>query len=378
MEKCKKGELKMKKNILAVLIVILLIISGVLIYKKINGKKLPPYLVEAVGVVDGDLINLNTKYPGRIIALNIDTGDKVKKGEIIARLDDKEYIKKLDALNFEIKAKEDELNFTTAKILKNIEIAKNAYIAKKNELNALNADIDALKKIIDQDKRDENRIAVLVKRKIEKHHKLELAQLKTNTDIDKLKALIAKKDALNKEIEIYKQKYEIALKARENIKALKNAINALKQKRDEVKVVLNELKIQSPISGYVDTKIANIGEVLGAGMPIATLINPKSLYLKIYVNTIYTGKIKLGDKAEIFLDAYPNRPIKAVVSKIAKKAEFTPKEVAVRADRITRVYEVRLKPLKPNPLLKLGLPATGVVLIGNGKLPKSLNELPEL
>ncbi len=368
----------MKKNILAVLIVILLIISGVLIYKKINGKKLPPYLVEAVGVVDGDLINLNTKYPGRIIALNIDTGDKVKKGEIIARLDDKEYIKKLDALNFEIKAKEDELNFTTAKILKNIEIAKNAYIAKKNELNALNADIDALKKIIDQDKRDENRIAVLVKRKIEKHHKLELAQLKTNTDIDKLKALIAKKDALNKEIEIYKQKYEIALKARENIKALKNAINALKQKRDEVKVVLNELKIQSPISGYVDTKIANIGEVLGAGMPIATLINPKSLYLKIYVNTIYTGKIKLGDKAEIFLDAYPNRPIKAVVSKIAKKAEFTPKEVAVRADRITRVYEVRLKPLKPNPLLKLGLPATGVVLIGNGKLPKSLNELPEL
>ena len=113
-------------------------------------------------------------------------------------------------------------------------------------------------------------------------------------------------------------------------------------------------------------------------MPIVTLINPKSLYLKIYVNTIYTGKIKLGDKAEIFLDAYPNRPIQAIVSKIAKKAEFTPKEVAVRADRITRVYEVRLKPISPNPLLKLGLPATGVILIGNGSLPKSLNELPEL
>ncbi len=368
----------MKKNILAVIIIGLLIISGILIYEKINGKKLPPYLVEAVGVVDGDLINLNTKYPGRIIALNVDTGDKVKKGEIIARLSDKEYVKKLDALNYEIKAKEDELKFTKEKILKNIEIAKNAYLAKENELNALNSQINALKAVIAQDRKDEIRIAKLVKKNMEKEHKLELARLKTKTDTDKLYSLLAKKDALKKEIKIYKQKYDIAMAAKNNILAMQNGIDALKQKRDVIKVILNELNIKSPINGYVDTKIANIGEVLGAGMPIATLINPKSLYLKIYVNTIYTGKIKLGDRAEIFLDAYPNKPIPAVVSKIAKKAEFTPKEVAVRADRITRVYEVRLKPIKPNPLLKLGLPATGVVLIGNGNLPKSLNELPEL
>ena len=369
---------KLKKNSLIILILGLLIISGVLIYKKISAKKLPSYLVEAVGVVDGDLINLNTKYPGRVVMLKIDTGDKVKKGEIVAKLDDKEYIKKLNALNFEIKAKDDELNFTKTKILKSIGIAKNAYLAKKDELKGINSEINALKAVILQDKKDEVRIKNLVKKNMEKHHKLELAKLKTKTDSDKLKGLLAKKEALEKEVEIFKNKYEIALSGKENIKALKNAINALKQKRDEIKVVLNELNIKSPTDGYVDTKIANIGEVLGAGMPIATLIDPKSLYLKIYVNTIYTGKIKLGDKAEIFLDAYPNKPIPAIVSKIAKKAEFTPKEVAVRADRITRVYEVRLKPEKPNPLLKLGLPATGVVLIGNGHLPKSLVELPEL
>ncbi len=368
----------MKKNILAVLIIVLLVISGFLIYKKINGKKLPPYLIEAVGVVDGDLINLNTKYPGRIVRLNVDTGDRVKKGEIIAKLSDKEYLKKLDALNYEIKAKKDNLCFVKTKILKSIEITRNAYLAKKNELNALNADINAIKAVIMQDIKDEKRIKDLVKRKVEKHHKLELAVLKTKTDKDKLKSLFSKKEALIKEIEIYKQKYEISLASKDNIQAIINAINALKQKRDEIKVILSELNIKSPINGYVDTKIANIAEVLGAGMPIVTLINPKSLYLKIYVNTIYTGKIKLGDKAEIFLDAYPNKPIPAIVSKIAKKAEFTPKEVAVRADRITRVYEIRLKPLKPNPLLKLGLPATGVVLIGKGHLPKSLNELPEL
>ena len=369
---------KLKKNSLIILILGLLVISGVLIYKKLNSKKLPPYLVEAVGVIDGDLININTKYPGRVVMLKVDTGDRVKKGEIIAKIDDKEYIKKLNALYFEIKAKENEFNFTKEKILKSINIAKNAYLAKLDELNALKSQIDTLKKVIKQDKKDENRLFSLLKKKVEKKHLYEMAKLKTKTDLDKLKSLLAKKNALNKEIEIYKLKYQIALKNRDNIKAFEDEINALKQKRDEVKVILNELNIKSPIDGYVDTKIANIGEVLGAGMPLFTLINPKSLYLKIYVNTIYTGKIHLGDKAEIFLDAYPNKPIPAIVTKIAKKAEFTPKEVAVRSDRITRVYEVRLKPIKPNNLLKLGLPATGVILIGNGNLPKSLDELPEL
>ena len=113
-------------------------------------------------------------------------------------------------------------------------------------------------------------------------------------------------------------------------------------------------------------------------MPIVSIIDPNSFYLSVFIDEINNGKIKLGDRAVIFLDAYPNKPISAVVSKIAKKAEFTPKDVAVRSDRITRVYEVRLKPIKPCKYFKLGLPATGVILISNGKLPKSLNEIPEL
>jgi HlyD family secretion protein len=205
-----------------------------------------------------------------------------------------------------------------------------------------------------------------------------MARLKTNTDEDKLKALFAKKSALKRAYNIAMAKYETALGAKAQIKALKNAIAALNAKKSALEVVISDLSIKSPINGFVDTKVANVGEVLGAGMPVAMLIDPKSYYVKIYVNEITNGKIKVGDKAEIFLDSFPNKPIPAVVSKIAKKAEFTPKEVATRSDRITRVYEVRLKPLEENPYLKLGLPATGVILIGNGRLPSSLNQLPPM
>ena len=138
------------------------------------------------------------------------------------------------------------------------------------------------------------------------------------------------------------------------------------------------MEIHSPINGFVLEKIANIGEVLGTGQIIATLIDPNSLYLKIYIDTLENGKIHIGDKAVIFLDAFPNNPIPARVIRIASKAEFTPKEVNVRSDRIQRVFAIHIKPLTSDSRLKLGLPAIGVISTNKHPLPHSLKELPPL
>ncbi|WP_024787525.1 HlyD family secretion protein [Lebetimonas sp. JH369] len=322
----------MKKNIVGIILIILVAIGGVLIYKALNAKKMPPGLVAGVGNFDGDLININTKYPGRIVKINIDDGSDIKKGSVIAVLDSDEYKDKLKAIEAEIKAKKNELNFTAAKIKNGIKQAELAYGVKKDELNSLKKNIEILTAVIAQDKN------------------------------------------FNKSS---KENLDTAIASKENIKALKNAILALKAKRDEIQSVINELTIKSPINGHIVDKVANIGEVLGAGMSVATAINPQKLYLKMYVDEINNGKIKIGERAVIFLDAYPNKPIKARVIKIAQRAEFTPKEVEVREDRIQRVYEVDIKPVNPNPLIKFGLPGIGVISIG-GRLPKNLDELPKL
>ena len=164
----------------------------------------------------------------------------------------------------------------------------------------------------------------------------------------------------------------------ESTQALQKALKAVKAARDEAQAILAQMTLYAPIDGFVLEKIANPGEVLGAGQVVATLIDPRSLYLKIFVDTLQNGRIKLGDKAEIFLDALPDHPIPARVVRIAQKAEFTPKEVSVRSDRIQRVFAVHLKPLVPDPRLKLGLPATGVISLDGRKLPRSLKELPPL
>jgi len=366
------------KKLLPYIIGGLLIVSGYLIYKKLNPKPLPSYLVEAVGRIDADVVNLNTKYPARVVKLNVDTGDRVKKGDVVAVLDSKEFKDKLNSLNEEIKAKKEELALLQKDVNTSIKKAFLNIKIKEADLKALNAQIKSLENIIAQDKKDEKRIESLVRKNLAKEHELELARLKTKTDIQKLKASLANKEALLNGIEIAKKEFELAKASLKKVKAFQNGIKALEYKKEELKTMINELTLKSPVNGFIDTKISNIGEVVGAGMPVVSIIDDNSFYLKIYVDELTNGKIKLHQKAEIFLDSFPNRPIKAEVVKIAKRAEFTPKEVAVRSDRITRVYEVHLKPLKPSPYLKLGLPATGVILIGDGNLPNSLDELPKL
>lgn len=125
-------------------------------------------------------------------------------------------------------------------------------------------------------------------------------------------------------------------------------------------------------------KVTQAGEVIGSGMIIATLIDPHSLYLKMFVDTLENGKIKVGDKAVIFLDSSPDKVIEAQVANVAQKAEFTPKDVSVSSDRIQRVYAVHLKPLQINPLLKLGIPAIGVISTDGEGLPSSLKEIPSI
>ena len=175
-----------------------------------------------------------------------------------------------------------------------------------------------------------------------------------------------------------KTNLQIAKNNLSKIDMSKQDILSLKSSLNELKSMTDELSLYSPVDGYVIEKVANEGEVVGAGGIIVTISDRSSYYLKLFVDTINNGKIKMGDKAVIFVDAYPNRPIKAKITNISAKAEFTPKEVSVRSDRIQRVYAVHLTPLKFNPVLKLGIPAIGIISIDKTPLPSSLHDIPKI
>jgi len=369
----------MKNKIFLAIIISLVLGAAYFIYKKLNPPKLPPYLIESVGFVDGDLIHINAKYPGRIIKEFVKEGDEVKKGEILAEQDFKDLEIKKSATLKEIASKEIELDLNKKILPRDVEIATNAYEAKQKALKMLNYEIETLKAVIKQDKKDLNRFKKLVSKNLDKKHDYEMQKLKLIKDKDSLNTLLVKRKILENEVNIAKNNLDKAKAALLKIKALNDGIKALKEKLSSIKQAINDMKLISPVNGFVEKRIALSGEVVGAGMPVIDVVDNNSFYLKVYIDEMDNGKVKLNQKAEIFLDNNLSNPIPAKVVYISKRAEFTPKEVAVRNDRITRVYEVWLKPKKQNPYLKLGLPAIGVILTDESKLlPKSLKGLPVL
>ncbi|MDX1809823.1 MAG: efflux RND transporter periplasmic adaptor subunit [Sulfurospirillaceae bacterium] len=395
-----------KKYIGFVIVFLLLVVSAYFIYVKINPKKLPENLIASSGRIDGDLILLNTKYPARVSKIYVKEGDSIRVGEDIAKLRSKElYNKKSSIEEAILSLRKERLSFLQSidsqqlslklleKTLPKLVAIKTENLKNlKNRLASFNLQISKLNLGFEQDKKDYKRYRKLYASKMISDERFELQELKYKTTANELKTLKIGREKILNDINIAQSLLEIEQDNLEKINiskqnitvsqtkysSLGNKISQLAASKDEVQAMIDELTIKSPVNGFVVEKIANEGEVVGAGSVVVTVSDTNSYYLKLFIDTMDNGRIKLGDKAVIFLDAYPNKPIPATVTAIAAKAEFTPKDVSVRSDRIQRVYAIHVRPLKYNPILKLGIPAIGVVSIDGAILPKSLNDIPKI
>ena len=382
---------KMKQYRLGLAILALVLMAGGLILNKLATQKLASNLVQGSGRMDGDLINLNAKYAGRIAQITIQEGQKIAKGDVIALLKSDEYDAQkaqieaqiMARLN-ELQAKELELEIAHKTIPETLSKATSNLSIKEHQKKELASSIASQKSVVEQDKRDSERMQNLYDQHLIEKRQVELASLKLKTSNDALSALMQKEAQIHLAIHVAKSEVIEAREHQKNIQiltkgveALRATLKALEASKTQIEAILSEMTLRSPIDGVVVEKIANHGEVVGAGSVIATLLDPNTLYLKIFVDTKQNGNLAVGNDAVIFLDAKPNEPIASKVIRIEQRAEFTPKEVSVPSDRIQRVFALHIKPQNTPMTLKLGLPAVGVVSMDGQGLPKSLKNVPE-
>jgi HlyD family secretion protein len=138
---------------------------------------------------------------------------------------------------------------------------------------------------------------------------------------------------------------------------------------------LSEMTVRAPSDGIVLVRTVERGEWVQPGTPLFTMVDLNQLYLKIYVPEPDIGKIVHDQAARVFVDAFPQRFFPARVSKIASEAEFTPKNVETREERVKLVFAVELA-LDENPggVLKPGMPADAVVRLQEG--PEWITPVP--
>jgi len=122
--------------------------------------------------------------------------------------------------------------------------------------------------------------------------------------------------------------------------------------------------ITAPAGGIVTHKAVEAGELVTPGATVVTLADLDSVYVMIYVTELEIGRIKLGDGVDVRIDAFPDKPFPGKITYISPEAEFTPKNVQTKEDRVKLVFGVKVEIENKDGLLKPGLPADAVVRVG--------------
>jgi HlyD family secretion protein len=122
-------------------------------------------------------------------------------------------------------------------------------------------------------------------------------------------------------------------------------------------VRLRDTVADAPVSGIVLSRNVELGEPIAAGVAVYSLGDLDNPWVKVYVNETKLGLVKLGQKAQVFSDTYPGKAYEGRITYIASEAEFTPKNVQTKEERVKLVFGVKVSVTNVNDELKPGMPA---------------------
>ncbi len=122
-------------------------------------------------------------------------------------------------------------------------------------------------------------------------------------------------------------------------------------------VKLKDTVIYAPLNGVVLRKNVEEGETVGTGTMLFTIGDLENPWVKVYVKEDKLGFVKLGQRAEVTVDTYPGKAYEGTVTYISSEAEFTPKNVQTKEERVKLVFGVKVSVRNVNNELKPGMPA---------------------
>lgn len=120
---------------------------------------------------------------------------------------------------------------------------------------------------------------------------------------------------------------------------------------------LRDTVLSAPVSGVVLRKDVEAGETVSAGTSVFTIGDLENPWVKVYVKEDKLGWVKLGQPAEVTVDSFPGKVYHGTVTFISSEAEFTPKNVQTREERVKLVFGVKVSVKNENDELKPGMPA---------------------
>jgi HlyD family secretion protein len=319
---------RLRKVLVFALFLALTATGGYFLYQQ-RAVGLPAGFASGNGRLEAVEVDIATKIAGRLSELGPHEGDMVEAGAVVARLD-------ADDLRAQLRAAEAQ-----------VAQARKAVEESQAGVRKSRTDVSLASKTL---KRSESLV-----------EKGFISRSKLDTDQTGMEGAMAGMD-----------------QAQSRVSEAEAALAAAVAKVESLLANLNDTALKSPISGRVLYRLAEPGEVLAAGGKALTLLDLSDMYITIYLPTDKAGQVALNSEARIVLDALPGQPIPALVSFVAPKAQFTPREVETRTEREKLMFRIKVKPdpawlAAHRDLAKGGLPGVAYVrLDANAPWPANL------
>jgi HlyD family secretion protein len=279
---------------------------------------------------------LSFKVPGRIARLPIEEGQWLDAGTEVARLEADDYRQQVSLDESALRVREAELQLALAGARKQeIESLEQAVIDAEADLRQRKIDFDRAETLYKKDagsKQARDAAATAVTRGT-----AALARAKEQLDL-------AREGTRKEQIHISQAN-------------LTQARERLRLSRLNVEYSV----LRAPTAGVVLVRNAELGEIVAAGTPVATLADLDRVWLRAYIPETDLGRVKWGQEVTVKTDTFPDKTYRGRVSFIAAKAEFTPKSIETYRERVTLVYRVKIDVENSNRELKPGMPADAVI-----------------
>ncbi|MDR2325405.1 MAG: HlyD family efflux transporter periplasmic adaptor subunit [Acidovorax sp.] len=352
-----------KKTLTLVAVAAALVLAGGYAWKQWQASHATEGLAGGNGRIEATEVDVATKLGGRVDEILVTEGAFVKAGEPLARM----QIHTLQAQHAEAVAGKDRAVHAVAAAKAQVALRESDHAAAQAMISQREAELDA------------------ARRRLARSETLTKEGASAVQELDDDRARVRSAEAALKATQAQAAAAKAAIAAAQaNVTGSDSAVTAAAATVQRIDAELDDSTLVAPRDGRVQFRLAQPGEVLGAGGKVLNLVDLSDVYMGFFLPETVAGRVALGSEVHIVLDAAPQWVIPAKVTFVASTAQFTPKTVETASERQKLMFRVKAQ-IDPQLLqkhlqqVKTGLPGQAWVLTEPGaQWPAHLQvKLPE-
>ncbi|MWV10544.1 HlyD family efflux transporter periplasmic adaptor subunit [Pseudomonas sp. R-28-1W-6] len=274
------------------------------------------------GRIEATEVDVAAKLGGRIASIAVDEGDFVQAQQVVARMDTQVLEAQLAQAQAQMRQAENSQLTASAQV----SLRQSEKVTAEAVVRQRQAELAAAQK-------RHARTAVLVKRDA-------MAQQQLDDDLARLQSAEAALAAARSQVN---SAAAGIVAAQSQVIEAQSAVEAARASVARLQVDIDDSLLKAPRAGRVQYRVAQPGEVLGAGGKVLNLVDLGDVYMTFFLPERQAGLVALGSEARLVIDAVPQYVIPARVSYVASVAQFTPKTVETANEREKLMFRIKAR-----------------------------------